>query len=91
MPQGSSNEDTRTQGDNLLGEVRAEHSEAESNRRAHHAAKELVSLIETDRYVGDLISMDYDTAEILIHDRLRQDVGGVPPRLSANRNENKAR
>ena len=76
--QGSSGEGTRSQGDSLLGDVRAEHSEAEVGRKARDAARELTSLIETDRYVGDLISMDYDTAEVLIHDRLRQDVGGVP-------------
>ena len=39
---------------------------------------ELTSLLDLDRCVGDLISMDYETAEVLIHDRLRQDVGGVP-------------
>lgn len=45
---------------------------------AKSAKDELKSFIDTSRYVGDLISMDYNTAEVLIHDRMRQDVGGVP-------------
>lgn len=45
---------------------------------AKSAEDELKSFIDTSRYVGDLISMDYNTAEVLIHDRMRQDVGGVP-------------
>ena len=76
--QDPSNEESRTSGNSWLGDVAAEHSQAEASRLATQAAEYLVSFIDPDRYVGDLISMDYDTAEVLIHDRLRQDVGGVP-------------
>lgn len=57
-------------------------SEVTGNSLEHLTAKsatnELRGFIDTSRYVGDLISMDYNTAEVLIHDRMRQDVGGVP-------------
>lgn len=42
------------------------------------AAEELHGFLTEKQCVGDIISMDYDTAEVLIHDRLRRDVGGVP-------------
>lgn len=34
--------------------------------------------VQEDRLVGDLISMDYDTAEVLIHDSMKMEVGGIP-------------
>ena len=58
-----------------LSNVTGNSSEAPA---AKSAEDELKSFIDTSRYVGDLISMDYNTAEVLIHDRMRQDVGGVP-------------
>ena len=61
-----------------LRNVKSEHDKEEADQRTAKAVHELVNLIQPDRCVGDLISMDYDTAEVLIHDRLRQDVGGVP-------------
>lgn len=67
-----------TGGDNLLFNIKADRDKEEADKRANEAIQELLSLIDKDRNVGDLISMDYDTAEVLIHDRLRQDVGGVP-------------
>ncbi len=65
-------------GDNLLSNIKADRDKEEADKRTNEAIQELLSLIDEDRNVGDLISMDYDTAEVLIHDRLRQDVGGVP-------------
>ena len=62
----------------VMRNIKAAHDREEAKQQAANAAQELVSLIQPDRCVGDLISMDYDTAEVLIHDRLRQDVGGVP-------------
>ena len=67
-----------TGGDTVLSNVNKEHGEQESKRKADEAVHKLVSLIDPERNVGDLISMDYNTAEVLIHDRLRQEVGGVP-------------
>ena len=42
------------------------------------ALSELTSLINPDQYIGDLITLDYDSAEILIHDSHRNRVNGVP-------------
>lgn len=42
------------------------------------ASRVLLSLLDDDRQVGDLIRMDFGTAEVLVHDALRQQVGGVP-------------
>ena len=64
--------------DNLLFNIKADRDKEEADKRTNEAIQELLSLIDKDCNVGDLISMDYDTAEVLIHDRLRQDVGGVP-------------
>lgn len=61
-----------------LRNVKSEHDQERADQQTAKAINELVKLSQPDRCVGDLISMDYDTAEVLIHDRLRQDVGGVP-------------
>ena len=68
----------RTVGDDLLRDIKADHDREMEDRDADEAVRDLISFLDPDRNVGDLISMDYDTAEVLIHDRLRQDVGGVP-------------
>ena len=72
------NTDSRTVGDDLLRDIKADHDQEMENRDADEAVRDLISFLDPSRNVGDLISMDYDTAEVLIHDRLRQDVGGVP-------------
>ncbi len=54
-----------------VGEAMAEDSEKE-------ALRQLVELISPEQYVGDLITLDYNTADILIHDTLRQRVDGLP-------------
>ena len=48
----------------------------EANRQ--EAIDGLISVAQNDRLVGDLISMDYDTAEVLIHDEMKRLVGGIP-------------
>jgi len=35
-------------------------------------------LIQPSEYVGELFSIDYETARIVIHDKQRKDVGGIP-------------
>ena len=35
-------------------------------------------LIQTDEYVGDLYSINYETARVMIHDFYRAKVGGIP-------------
>ena len=45
---------------------------------ATHVAEILSDIVQASRLVGDLISMDYETAEVLIHDSMKQEVGGIP-------------
>ena len=45
---------------------------------AQHVETILGDIVQSSRLVGDLISMDYDTAEVLVHDSMKQGVGGVP-------------
>jgi len=35
-------------------------------------------LIQKDKYVGDLYSINYETARVMIHDFYRAKVGGIP-------------
>ena len=37
----------------------------------------LTRLLDDDRMVGDVINIDYTTADVLVHDSAKQDVGGV--------------
>ncbi|MDD9851226.1 MAG: DUF87 domain-containing protein [Gammaproteobacteria bacterium] len=53
----------------------AETLEAESSVGA---GKWLSGLVAKETAVGDLLSLDYDEATILVHDHLRQKVGGLP-------------
>ena len=36
------------------------------------------TLIQEDQYIGDVYSISYETARVLIHDHFRQEVGGIP-------------
>lgn len=36
------------------------------------------SLVQQHQYVGDVFSMSFETALVLVHDRYRMDVGGIP-------------
>jgi len=42
------------------------------------ASKRLAALIRPEDLVGDLLKIDYAEAEVLVHDHLRQKVGGLP-------------
>ena len=42
------------------------------------AISELLNLIDAGQYIGDLLALDYNFAEILIHDSHKIRVGGVP-------------
>ena len=59
---------------NILSDEVAEHR-AQS---AELAGGYLASLISKDVEVGELLSLDYDVADILVHDSMRQKVGGLP-------------
>ena len=45
---------------------------------AEKAGRKLVSFVKENEIVGDLLSLDYTEAIVLVHDSLRQSVGGLP-------------
>lgn len=49
-----------------------------AGERLEAAGKEISSFISEDTAVGDLLSLNYNEAVILVHDSLRQKVGGLP-------------
>ena len=63
-----------TDGDGFLTGI---HGDWQSDRR-RAAVQELTALIDSERYVGDLISLEYGAANILIHDSQKFSVGGIP-------------
>lgn len=44
----------------------------------HRAQQLLGALVQSEQYVGDVYSLNYETALVLIHDRFRMRVGGIP-------------
>lgn len=46
--------------------------------KAEEAGNKLLSYINNKTQVGDLLSLNYSEAIILVHDALRQEVGGLP-------------
>lgn len=46
--------------------------------KALEASTQLAKLVREEMMIGDLLKMDYGECEILIHDHMRQKVGGVP-------------
>ena len=58
----------------LLNEEVEEYKE----KSAEEAGSELVAYIKEKEMVGDLLSLDYSEATILVHDALREEVGGLP-------------
>lgn len=53
--------------------------EKELNENDSNEAKKIFSLlIQKDQLVGELYSINYDYANVLIHDTARRDVGGIP-------------
>ena len=67
-----------TERPDLLGRLEADMAREESSDRAAAAAGEIRGLLDADWQVGDLIRMDFGEAHVLVHDALRQQVGGVP-------------
>ena len=49
---------------------------AEDAKRS--ALQRLLSMVHPDQYVGDLIALDYDHADILVHDTHRNRTNGLP-------------
>lgn len=49
-----------------------------SANQATETKQKLHCLIQKDQYVGDIYSINYDTAKVIIHDYYRKQVGGIP-------------
>lgn len=52
--------------------------EDQSRSREIWASELLGSMIQDEQYVGEVYSLGFDSALVSIHDRFRQDVGGIP-------------
>lgn len=74
MTSSYSSEDTS----GLIGRLAPDIEREETASRVEAATAEIRELLDEDSLVGDLIRMDFDEAHILIHDALREQVGGVP-------------
>lgn len=59
------------------GLLAIEEKEAKENL-SEIAGKQLVDMIHEDSVVGDIIDLDYEKSTVLVHDSLRQEVGGLP-------------
>ena len=46
--------------------------------RKTEAKQQFQKLIQTEQYIGDLYSINYETARVIVHDFHRQKVGGIP-------------
>ena len=44
----------------------------------HTARRRLVAMVAPEQYIGDLITLDYDHADILVHDSHRNRTNGLP-------------
>ncbi|GAK59669.1 hypothetical protein U27_06654 [Candidatus Vecturithrix granuli] len=51
---------------------------SQQNLQSHNAKSLFQNLIQSDQYVGELYSINYETARVQIHDHERQKVGGIP-------------
>ena len=47
-------------------------------QRQRQDVQRFVELTQPDRYVGDLLKMEYTTAQVMVHDYHRSVVGGIP-------------
>ncbi len=49
-----------------------------TQENGREAGRRLAGHLLRERQVGDLLKLDYNEATIIVHDRIRQDVGGLP-------------
>lgn len=55
----------------------AQHAHRQQDQK-DQVIQDLAAVVQPDRLIGELISMDYDTADVLIHDSMKMAVGGIP-------------
>jgi len=58
--------------------IEQEITTSRSNDKKIEAQHRFQKLIQLDEYVGDLYSINYETARVMIHDFYRAKVGGIP-------------
>ena len=75
--------DSEAEQPDFLGRIEHDVTREDSSEQAAAAARVIRGLLDSDCLIGDLIQMDFGEAHVLVHDALRQQVGGVPPRLLA--------
>src|SRR5438105_8808806 len=63
--------------DQQIGSLAAELATFDAELAAS-SSRRLTSLIRPEDMVGDLLKIDYANCEVLVHDHLRQKVGGLP-------------
>ena len=52
--------------------------EEQDNLLTNQADEWFKTLIQENQYIGDVYSISYETARVLVHDHFRQKVGGIP-------------
>ena len=52
--------------------------EEQDNLLINQADEWFKTLIQEGQYIGDVYSIGYETARVLVHDHFRQEVGGIP-------------
>lgn len=63
---------------NLKNEHDSNEEEARIQALNTHCKTQFQNLVQQSQYVGDVFSMSFDTALVLVHDRFRMNVGGIP-------------
>ncbi|MGE0020378.1 MAG: DUF87 domain-containing protein [Draconibacterium sp.] len=53
-------------------------NERQDSDRKIEVKQHFQKLIQTDQYIGDLYSINYETGRVIVHDFHRQKVGGIP-------------
>ena len=63
---------------NIISDLAEKLNEPELSEHLQVASRVLTSLVEDHAYVGEVYSLGYNEALVLIHDFYRQQVGGIP-------------
>ena len=61
-----------------LDEANKQVEEHEIETKVTWAKRQLLNLIQSEQYVGEVYSLGYETALVMIHDHHRREVGGIP-------------
>lgn len=61
-----------------MSNILSREREGHRNTLAAEAGRQLAARLSRGRQVGDLLKLDYSEATIVVHDRLRREVGGLP-------------